>query len=71
MSATNSIADHLRMLGPNAVVYSDTAWAVARKSSTPGQDRWFPDHGSWRRATPLTSDEMVAWSPQWEVLRNA
>ncbi len=59
----------LRSLSPNAVVYSDRAWAVARKGSTGGRSGfWYPDHGSSAHRQ-LSSDAMASWTTDWEVLR--
>lgn len=60
----------LDSLGPNAVVYSEEAWAVARKSSSGGMDhRWFPDHGA-HATRSMNSGELLAWVRDWEVLRD-
>lgn len=59
----------MQTLPGNSVVYSDSAWAVARKAST-GDDRWFPDSAAWRvHDTGLSSSELLAWAGDWVVLR--
>lgn len=52
----------------NAVVYSEEAWAVARRASD-GADKWFADPSAWRKSTSLTSAEMLEWTKDWVVLR--
>lgn len=64
------LAELLDALGPNAVIYSEDAWAVARKSSSGGIDgRWFPDHGS-HASRAMNSAALVAWAKDWTILRD-
>lgn len=58
----------LRAAGGNTVVYSEKAWAVARKSSTGrAEDSWHADSGAWIKG-PLTADQMVEWVDDWRIL---
>lgn len=53
----------------NAVVYSEAAWAAARKSSS-GNDLWFIDSGSYKRHEGrLNSSELLIWAPDWRLLK--
>jgi hypothetical protein len=48
----------------NAVVYSEKAWAVARRASG-GDDKWFPDSGAWSKGYGVTSEQLIAWTDDW------
>ena len=63
-----SSAAELRALPGNAVVYSDAAWAVARKSNPTGPDRFFVDPGAHAEGR-LDSEAMWAWTTDWVQLR--
>lgn len=54
----------LEALPGNAVVYSDMAWAVARKASD-GHDQWFADSSAWRLSKTLTSARLFEWADDW------
>lgn len=53
----------------NAVVYSEKAWCVARKSagSVGAYGRWHPDQGAHRTAS-LSMAEMVEWVDDWVLM---
>lgn len=48
---------------PNAVVYSEKAWAVARRAGD-GSPKWFADSGS-RKNGSLTDAELIEWADDW------
>lgn len=52
----------------NAVIYSENAWAAARKASHGGtMARWFPDQGS-HRTSSLSVSELVEWVDDWQLM---
>ena len=48
----------------NAVVYSEKAWAVARRTAG-GGDRWYPDVSAHRGTGGLTTSELFEWADDW------
>lgn len=65
------LADALRRAPGNAVIYSDSAWAVARKGSGGGADaRWFPDHGA-HHAESLSVGDLILWTDDWVLMTSA
>lgn len=58
----------LRAMGANAVVFSEKAWAVARKSApNPSPDLWHVDSGSWRHGA-VSSERLTEWVDDWTRL---
>jgi hypothetical protein len=60
--------EQLLEAAPNAVIYSEEAWAAARKSSD-GADRWFVDSGSYSHNSGQASGfDLLAWTSDWRLL---
>lgn len=52
----------------NTVVYSEKAWAVARKGSSGGPlAYWFPDHGS-SAIDAYSAANLLNWADDWSLM---
>jgi hypothetical protein len=68
LGMTTDLLQVLTELPPNSVIYSERAWAAARKSSNPGGNSWFVDSGAHRSPYSLSTKEMIEWTADWVVM---